>query len=247
MTCWNSRGLVIVGVDGSASSPAAAETAAREALSRGAGLRVVHAFALPAPLVSSGASAPGPPEAGLRNAADLMVTEAVERAPAVAPHLDVSRVVINGEPLTVLEAQSRAADLVVVGSRGVGGFIGLLTGSKAVHLAAHGSSPVLVVREPPHSDGPIVLGVDGSAAGHVPCRAGDRGRKATAGCAGPGASGRTRPWPGPRSQAPEASALPWGSPGRFGPAGHRPRRPANPVCRSSACLSGGSWHATWDR
>ncbi|MEU2912776.1 universal stress protein [Streptomyces massasporeus] len=158
-------GLVVVGVDGSASSLAAVEAAAREARLRGAGLRVVHAFVWPAAHVPLGPSPLGPPEGGLRNVVDRLVAEAVERARTVAPELDVSDVVVTGEPLTVLEAQSRAAELVVVGTRGMGGFVGLLVGSTAVHLAAHGRCPVLVVREQPHADGPIVLGVDGSAAG----------------------------------------------------------------------------------
>ncbi|MZF85982.1 universal stress protein [Streptomyces sp. SID5643] len=158
-------GLVVVGVDGSASSLAAVEVAAREARLRGAGLRVVHAFVWPAMHVPLEPSPLGPSEGGLRNMVDRLVTEAVERARAVAPDVDTSHVVVTAEPLTVLEAQSRAAELVVVGSRGMGGFVGLLVGSTAVHLAAHGSCPVLVVRERPHADGPIVLGVDGSAAG----------------------------------------------------------------------------------
>ncbi|MFC4463923.1 universal stress protein [Streptomyces xiangluensis] len=158
-------GLVIVGVDGSASSLAAVEVAAREARLRGAGLRVVHAFFWPAMHVPLGPSPLGPPEGGLQNMADRLVTEAVERARAVAPDVDVSQAVVIGEPLTVLEAQSRAAELVVVGSMGMGGFVGLLVGSTAVHLAAHGRCPVLVVREQPHAEGPVVLGVDGSAVG----------------------------------------------------------------------------------
>jgi nucleotide-binding universal stress UspA family protein len=158
-------GLVVVGVDGSASSLAAVEAAAREARLRGAGLRVVHAFLWPLMRVPLGPSPLGPPEGGLRNMADQLVAEAVERARAVAPEVDVSHAVVTGEPLTVLEAQSRAAELVVVGSRGMGGFVGLLVGSTAVHLAAHGRCPVLVVRGQPAADGPIVLGVDGSAAG----------------------------------------------------------------------------------
>ena len=74
---------------------------------------------------------------------DRLVAEAVERARAVAPEVEVSHVVVTGEPLMVLEAQSRAAELVVVGSRGMGGFVGLLVGS----TAAHGRCRVLVVRE----------------------------------------------------------------------------------------------------
>ncbi|MFE7761040.1 universal stress protein [Streptomyces sp. NPDC057438] len=157
--------LVVVGVDGSASSLAAVEAAAREARLRGAGLRVVHAFFWPAMHVPLGPSPLGPSDGGLRNMADRLVAEAVERARAAAPEVDVSHAVVTGEPLTVLEAQSRAAELVVVGSRGMGGFVGLLVGSTAVHLAAHGRCPVLVVREQPSAEGPIVLGVDGSAAG----------------------------------------------------------------------------------
>lgn len=157
--------LVVVGVDGSASGLAAVEAAAREARLRGAELRVVHAFLWPAMHVPLGPSPLGPEEGGLRNMADRLVAEAVERARAVAPEVEVSHAVVTGEPLTVLETQSRTAELVVVGSRGMGGFVGLLVGSTAVHLASHGRCPVLVVHEQPKTDGPIVLGVDGSAAG----------------------------------------------------------------------------------
>ncbi|WP_028803732.1 universal stress protein [Streptomyces sp. 142MFCol3.1] len=158
-------GLVVVGVDGSASSLAAVETAAGEARLRGAGLRVVHAFLWPAMHVPLGPSPLGPPEGGIRNMVERLVAEAVARARETAPDVDVGHAVVTGEPLTVLEAQSRAAELVVVGSRGMGGFVGLLVGSTAVHLAAHARCPVLVVREQTSADGPIVVGVDGSAAG----------------------------------------------------------------------------------
>lgn len=158
-------GLVVVGVDGSASSLAAVEAAAREARLRRAALKVVHAFFWPAMHVPLGPSPLGPPEGGIQNMVDRLVTEAVEHARTAAPEVEVSHAVVMGEPLTVLEAQSRAAELVVVGSRGMGGFVGLLVGSTAVHLAAHGRCPVLVVRQEAHTDGPIVLGVDGSAPG----------------------------------------------------------------------------------
>ncbi|MGY6026581.1 universal stress protein [Streptomyces spinosirectus] len=160
-------GLVVVGVDGSASSLAAVESAAREARLRGASLRVVHAFVWPATHVPIGAWPLGPPEGGIHHMVEHLVAEAVERARKAAPEIDVSHVVVTGEPLTVLEAQSRAAELVVVGSRGMGGFVGLLVGSTAVHLVSHGRCPVLVVREQSSAEGPIVLGVDGSPAGEL--------------------------------------------------------------------------------
>ncbi|WP_427765575.1 universal stress protein [Streptomyces sp. DSM 41931] len=158
-------GLVVVGVDGSPSSLVAVEAAAREARWRGAGLRVVHAFLWPAMHAPRGRSPLGPPEGEPHNRVEHLVAEAVARARDTAPGVEVSHVVVTGEPVTVLEAQSRAADLVVVGSRGMGGFVGLLIGSTAVHLAAHGRCPVLVVREGGDEKGPVVVGVDGSAAG----------------------------------------------------------------------------------
>ncbi|WP_328344306.1 universal stress protein [Streptomyces violaceus] len=158
-------GRVVVGVDGSASGLAAVEVAAREARLRDAELRVVHAFLWPAMHPPPGPFPLGPPAGGVRNTVERLVAEAVERARTTEAEVQVSRAVVTGEPLTVLEAQSRAAGLVVIGSRGMGGFAGLLAGSTAVHLAVHGRCPVLVVREEPRADGPAVVGVDGSAAG----------------------------------------------------------------------------------
>ncbi|MBC7270222.1 MAG: universal stress protein [Streptomyces sp.] len=96
---------------------------------------------------------------------ERLLSEAVERARTAEPEMEVSYAVVAGEPLTVLEAEARTAELVVVGSRGMGGFAGLLAGSTAAHLAAHGRCPVLVVREEAPTDGPVVVGVDGSPAG----------------------------------------------------------------------------------
>ncbi|WP_024755165.1 universal stress protein [Streptomyces exfoliatus] len=158
-------GLVIVGVDGSASSLVAVEAAAREARWRGAGLRIVHAFRWPPMRVPLGPPVPLPAEGEIWRMVEGLVAEAVGRASAVAPSVEVTHAVVPGEPLTVLEAQSHGAELVVVGSRGMGGFAGLLVGSTAVHLAAHGRCPVLVVRERSERAGPVVLGIDGSPAG----------------------------------------------------------------------------------
>ncbi|WP_406150993.1 universal stress protein [Streptomyces sp. NBC_01012] len=161
---------VVVGVDGSASSLSAVELAAREARLRGRGLKVVHAFIWPMMHVPQGTSALGPsslgpPGGGLRNIMGRMVAEAVQRARSVEPDVEVTNAVVTGEPLMVLEAQSRNAALIVVGSRGLGGFVGLLLGSTAVHLAAHSHCPVLVAREQSVPGGRILLGVDGSPAG----------------------------------------------------------------------------------
>ncbi|MGW3247410.1 universal stress protein [Streptomyces sp. NPDC001070] len=158
---------VVVGVDGSPLSLEAIEVAAGEARLRGCALTVVHAFFWPTLHAPLGPSPLGLTEGELRNMAGRVVTEAVERAHAAAPEVEVTDIVVAGEPLTVLEAQSRSAALVVVGSRGLGGFVGLLLGSTAVHLAAHGRCPVLVVRDGAAAAGPVLLGIDGSHAGET--------------------------------------------------------------------------------
>lgn len=154
--------FVLVGTDGSRSALEAVETAALEAARRGTRLVVAHAFLWPLFRVDLEPSVYGPTESGLRRQAQIVLDTAVARAQAVAPGTEVSGELITGEPLVVLATRSRGAELVVVGSRGTGGFSGLVLGSVAVHLAAHASCPVLVVRGRDEPDGPVLLAVDGS-------------------------------------------------------------------------------------
>jgi nucleotide-binding universal stress UspA family protein len=85
----------------------------------------------------------------------------------VAPGLELEQAEVTGLPVAVLRAESAAAEMVVLGDRGLGGFTGLLVGSVAVELAACASCPVVVVRGPeqdhvtPRAE-PVVIGVDGS-------------------------------------------------------------------------------------
>ncbi|MFC8244610.1 universal stress protein [Streptomyces chartreusis] len=159
------NGPVVVGVDGSSSSMAAVEVAAREAGLRDVGLRLVHAFSWPAAHVPPGR--PWEPSgAGLRELIDGTLAEAERRACQMAPGLEVVREVVVGEPVTVLQIESCTASLVVVGSRGLSRFGALLLGSTAGHLAAHAACPVLVVRGRPDPAGPVLLAVDGSPAAH---------------------------------------------------------------------------------
>ncbi|KUN80604.1 universal stress protein UspA [Streptomyces bungoensis] len=156
---------VVVGVDGSPSSLAAVEVAAREAGLRRVGLRMVHAFGAPSIRLPGGGPPWSPAQAGVRELVDGTLDRAEQRARDVAPHVDVTREVTVGEPPAVLEIESHTASLVVVGSRGLGGFGSLLLGSTAVQLAAHGRCPVLVVRGRENPSGPVLLAVDGSPAG----------------------------------------------------------------------------------
>lgn len=159
-------GQVVVGVDGSESSREAIEFAAESARLRGATLRVVHAFIWPLMRVPVGPLPDGPPEGGLRNDAERIVAEAVEQAVRAEPGIRASGEVVTGAPAAVLIQESRRADAVVVGNRGLGGFTGLLIGSVGVSVAAHAGCPVTVVR-PREGEGPstgrVVVGVDGSS------------------------------------------------------------------------------------
>ncbi|MFF3934710.1 universal stress protein [Streptomyces phaeofaciens] len=149
--------LIVVGVDGSSTSLTAVEAAATAAARRGAALRVVHADVPVKPRLV----VPDP-------ASRTLVHEAAVHALDVAPEVAVTTAVVTGDAVHVLEAESRAADLIVVGSRGVGGIRGLLLGSTPVSLAAHSHCPVMTVREGHRTSGdagPVVLGVDGSPDG----------------------------------------------------------------------------------
>ncbi|MGW0599304.1 universal stress protein [Streptomyces sp. NPDC002776] len=152
------NGPVVVGVDGSEASLTAVRVAAREAALRGVGLRLVHAFGGPSVHVPPWS----PASAGVRELVDGTLAEAERRARTAAPHLEISRDVVVGEPVMVLELETRTASLAVVGSRGLSRFGSLLLGSTAAHLAAHAGCPVLVVRGRPDPAGPVLLAVDGS-------------------------------------------------------------------------------------
>ncbi|MBO8185227.1 universal stress protein [Streptomyces spirodelae] len=163
-------GSVIVGVDGSASSLDAVDVAAREARLRGVPLRLVHAFGHAPGHLPGDAPAWSPADHGLEPMVHGVVARAEERAHAAAPDIEITRSVVAGEALDVLEIESRSAALAVVGSRGLSGFAGLLLGSTAVHLAAHGRCPLMVVRGRPDPAGPVVVAVDGSKAGQAAVR-----------------------------------------------------------------------------
>jgi nucleotide-binding universal stress UspA family protein len=162
---------VVVGIDGSDSSHGAFAYAAWEAHRRGRPLRLVHVHSYANPLGWS----TFPPDP-----ADFV--ESIERARhLVAEHemeahlayqgLDVASTLATGSVGAALVDASVDADLVVVGSRGLGGFAGLLLGSAGTQLAAHSRAPLIVVRpvgdrgnlgaSPPHR--PVVVGVDGAS------------------------------------------------------------------------------------
>ena len=76
----------------------------------------------------------------------------------------VAREAVFGLPAAALDDAAAAAELVVVGARGLGGFRGLLLGSVSRHVLHTVACPVAVVRHGARTDGAVVVGVDGSQA-----------------------------------------------------------------------------------
>jgi nucleotide-binding universal stress UspA family protein len=141
-------GGIVVGVDGSENSLDALRWAAAEAKLRGAPLRVVGTFTTP--IMSTGYEVAVPDPDDLQAAAGTMLGAAVDtvREAGLLDGVDLSTEVIEGHAGERLIALSREADLLVVGSRGHGGFMGLLLGSVTTYVVNHSVCPVVVVRHP---------------------------------------------------------------------------------------------------
>jgi nucleotide-binding universal stress UspA family protein len=139
---------IIVGVDGSKASGAALDMAANEAALHGAQLRVVVVWHVPASAYTVGGGMPlfddGSLDA-LRDEAQRVAEGAVTRVRQIAPGLDCAAEVLDGQPAERLLQSSADADLIVVGSRGLGGFKRLMLGSVSDQVVHHASCPVLVV------------------------------------------------------------------------------------------------------
>lgn len=158
---------VVAGIDGSPAAETAIRWAATEAAARGAELRLVHAFVWPLFHVPVGPSDLAP---GLRAAADKIVRESVEAARKFEPGIAVEGLRADGFPAPVLIGASADADLVVIGSRGLGVTLGALIGSTGLDLTANAHCPVVVIRpgeltatELDAPPGPVVIGYDGSS------------------------------------------------------------------------------------
>jgi nucleotide-binding universal stress UspA family protein len=139
--------MIVVGIDGSDGARTALRFAADEASIRRTQLRVVSAWHVPTGVYMPPTYMDLDLDAYRQTASDVAERQVVdvlgpERATAVYV------VIHEGSPAEVLIAESRQAELLVVGSRGHGGFAGLLLGSVSQHCAAHAHCPVVVVRGP---------------------------------------------------------------------------------------------------
>jgi nucleotide-binding universal stress UspA family protein len=159
---------IVVGVDGSPSSVAALRFAASEAALRGAGVLAIYALEVP--------TVPWPGLTGVVGTAleeaNRVFGHAVEEAFAGAPpSVPFERRVEERAPAEALIEAASDADLLVVGSRGRGGFAGLLLGSVGQQVAHHAPCPVAIVRERASWEpGSVLAGVDGSEGSKVALR-----------------------------------------------------------------------------
>jgi nucleotide-binding universal stress UspA family protein len=157
------RPMVVVGIDGSPPALSATRWAADEAVRCHQGIHVVYAAHLPAF---------GYPAFGysadfvelIQNQGENLLAGVVQDLTSRHPGLQVSTTLTRSDPRSALVDASRAASLTVVGSLGHGRVREVLLGSVALHVAAHGRSPVAVIPfDRDNRGGPILVGVDGSA------------------------------------------------------------------------------------
>jgi nucleotide-binding universal stress UspA family protein len=164
--------IVLVGVDGSEASLTAVDWAVAEARTRGWGMHVVCAYAVPSFTVASldgGFAAVD--DTAIRQGAQAVLDESVARASSAG--VPVTSALETGDPAGVLVELSRQAGLAVVGTRGGGGFADRLLGTVSSALPAHAHCPTVVVPHQGDVQAPftpvrrIVVGVDGSESARI--------------------------------------------------------------------------------
>jgi nucleotide-binding universal stress UspA family protein len=133
---------IVVGVDGSGHSAIALRWAIDEATLHNARLRVIYAFPALVSLAGSTASEYYPQ---VEKEAEQVLDQALAELPGDELG-SLERVLVPGNPAKVLIEASNEAGLLVVGSRGRGGFRGMLLGSVSHHCVQHSRCPVVVVR-----------------------------------------------------------------------------------------------------
>ena len=147
---------VVVGVTGSSAGLAAVRLAAREAVSRGRLLRVVHAFTWPHP------RSPDDDYADARRAAARVIDAAVATAQRSTPGVRVTGQLVDGVPARVLVQLSRRAELLVLGDDDLATRARLPVSAPLMQAAARAWCPVVVARGPRPPGGPVLAAVDGS-------------------------------------------------------------------------------------
>jgi nucleotide-binding universal stress UspA family protein len=141
---------IVVGIDGSEAAKNALRWALEEARLRSAKIVAVHAWEAP-PAMPDPGPAPGFDLGGIlpevEEAGERLVKAVVEEVVGDDSDVTVEPVAIQGPAASVLVEAARDADMLVVGSRGHGGFTALLLGSVSQQLAHHAPCPLLIHRE----------------------------------------------------------------------------------------------------
>ena len=139
---------IVAGVDGSASSISALRWAIRQAELTGTSVAAVIAWHYPAAAAGGGygMAVAGAEASDYREIAEKIVADAIGSALDPASRVRVRPSVVEGNSARVLLDASAGADLLVVGSRGHGGFTEALLGSVSQHCVQHASCPVVVIR-----------------------------------------------------------------------------------------------------
>lgn len=140
------HGEVVVGVDDTPSAQAALAFAFEEAALRSARLRAVHAWNEPLPLGRGEMQPPVYDPELIAGEEERVLAEALAGWSSRYPDVEVVEDTVRGGTVRVLSGASARADLLVVGSRGRGGFSGLLLGSVGQSMLHHAHCPVAIVR-----------------------------------------------------------------------------------------------------
>jgi|SRR5579862_1563438 len=141
--------MIVVGVDHSEGAKAALRFALEEAKLRHAKLRVVHAWQYGTIGVAGAENfypAVGADVSEVRDAAERALEQTLRQSLPDTDSVEVEQRLVEGRPGGVLVSESRDADLLVVGSRGHGGFAELLLGSVSQQVSHHADCPVVIVR-----------------------------------------------------------------------------------------------------
>lgn len=149
---------IVVGTDGSDESARALEWAAAEAAMRERPLRIVHAVEI-WPYKTPRFAQPETAE-HMTRVGRMILVAARERVQERWPDLETTTVLVTEETPEALRAQSVKAFELVLGSRGRGGFAGLLLGSTSLRMAEHSTVPVVVVRGDTADGGEVLVGID---------------------------------------------------------------------------------------
>jgi nucleotide-binding universal stress UspA family protein len=147
--------VIVAGVDHSAGAKAALRFAHEEAELRQATLRAIHTWQYGYIGVTGLEGRIPAVGAGLdefRDAAVAALDATLSEVIPDARDVEVERRVVEGAPAAVLVEESRGADMLVVGSRGHGGFAQLLLGSVSQQCAHHAECPVVIVRSKAERD-----------------------------------------------------------------------------------------------